>query len=409
MKKQNTRWISLIIIGFGAAVVLSFPYLQYAFYDSMMNMLGFTNTQMGNMLSVYGSLNLIAYLIGGIIADRFSSRKLLTFSLVVTGLTGFWFASAPSYSFMILIHIIWSGTTIFTYWPASIKAVKFLGSSGEQGRFLGMREAMSCLGAFLLSALGLVVFTQMGDNFKAVIIFYSIMYLVVGILTYIFLPDMGVEKGEKQRLFEGIGYVLRQPSIWVISLVIFFGYGIGIALGKLAPYLTTVYGVSDGMAALLGNISEYGVACVGPILGGFVSDKMRSSSKCMKYCFALITALTLGVILISGKYSLLIVVVAFIFISKMVQVAIRGIYYVPMDEAGIPDKYVGTAVGVVSVIGFLPEAILGTVYGNFMDRYPGEMGFIYIFGSVVLFGVIGIICTSVLMKMLKKKAMLNES
>ena len=404
MKKQNNKWLSLAIIGFGSAVVLGFPYLQYTFYDSMMAMLGFTNTQMGNIISVYGSLNLIAYLIGGIIADRFSSRKLLTFSLVVTGLTGFWFAAAPSYPIMIVIHIIWSGTTIFTYWPASIKAVKMLGSSEEQGRFLGLREAMSCLGAFVLSAMGLLVFNRMGENFQAVIIFYSIMYLVVGVLTYIFLPDTGVEKEEKTKLFEGIGYVLKQPTIWVISFVIFFGYGIGIALGKLAPYLTAVYGVSDSMAALLGNISEYGVACIGPVLGGIVSDKMHSSSRCMKYCFTVIGILMAGVILLSGNYSLMIVVVAFILISKMVQVAIRGIYYVPLDEAGIPDKYVGTAVGVASVIGFLPEAILGTVYGNFMDRFPGEAGFLYIFGTVIAFGIIGIICTTLLSRMLKKRS-----
>lgn len=402
MKKTRTT-INLIIIGFGAAVVLGLPYLQYAFYDSMKEMLGFTNVQMGNIISVYGTVNLIAYFLGGIIADKFSCRKLLTISLVVTGLTGFWFATAPSYPVMIIIHIIWSGTTIFTYWPASIKAIKMLGSSEEQGKFLGLREGLSCLGAFLLSGIGVFIFNQSGENFKTVIIFYSIAHLVFGILTYIFMPDTAAEK-EKTNVFAGIGYVLRQPSIWVISFVIFFGYGIGIGLGKLAPYLGEVYGMSDSLTALLGSISEYGVACIGPVLGGIVAGKLKSSSRCMKYCFAIISALMCGVILMSGKYSLMVVVIAFVLISKMGQVAIRGIYYVPLDEAGIPDKYFGTAVGVASTIGFLPEAIMGIVYGKIMDSFPGEQGFLYIFASVIAFGVIGIICTAVLAKMLKKKS-----
>ena len=73
----------LIVICLGGSIIYIFPYLQYTFYDSMMAELGFTNTQMGNVMSVYGALNLIAYFIGGMIADRFSSRILITFSLLL--------------------------------------------------------------------------------------------------------------------------------------------------------------------------------------------------------------------------------------------------------------------------------------------------------------------------------------
>lgn len=400
---KNNRWITLLIIGFGSAVILGFPYLQYTFYDKMIEMLGFTNTQMGNIMSVYGTLNLVAYVVGGVIADKFSCRKLLTFSLIVTAFTGFWFATAPSYITMLLIHAIWSGTTIFTYWPASIKAVQLLGSSEEQGRFLGLRESFSCLGAFLLSVCGLFVFNRMDGNFKGVIIFYSIMHLVFGILTYIFMPDTETGKAQEQKLFAGLGYVLKRPDIWIISFVIFFGYGIGTALGKLAPYLTAVYGVSDTTAVLIGNISEYGVACVGPVIGGFLSDRLHSSTRCMKYFFTAIAVLTAGVVFLTGKPQYMFVVVGLVLFGKMLQVAIRGIYYVPLDEAGIPDKYLGTAIGVASVIGFLPDAVMGPVYGTFMDKFPGETGFVYIFCSVVLFGVIGLACVVILTKLLRKR------
>ena len=50
----------LIVICLGGSIIYIFPYLQYTFYDSMMAELGFTNTQMGNVMSVYGALNLIA-------------------------------------------------------------------------------------------------------------------------------------------------------------------------------------------------------------------------------------------------------------------------------------------------------------------------------------------------------------
>lgn len=402
MTKKHNKWFILFIICLGGAVIYIFPYLQYTFYDSMMEMLGFTNTQMGNIMSVYGSLNLIAYFIGGIIADKFSTRKLLTFSLVVTGLTGFWFATSPSFTSMIIIHVIWSFTTIFTYWPAAIKAVKLLGTSEEQGRLFGIREALNCFGTLIFASLALVLFNRMGENFKVVVIYYSIIYVVVGILTFIFLPETGIDKEERPKLFEGIGYVLKQPSIWVIGFVIFFGYSVGSALGKLTPYLTAVFGMTATTAAIVGTISEYGVANVGAVAGGFISDKMKSSTRCLKYCFVLMAILLVGFVAIPGKPNFLLVAIVMGLSIKLIQTAVRGVYFVPLDEAKIPDKYVGTAAGVVSVIGFLPDAFLGTVYGNILDSFPGEAGFKYIFGSLIAFCIIGYFLTVVLIKMLKK-------
>ena len=82
--KKLNMWLMLIVICLGGSIIYIFPYLQYTFYDSMMAELNFTNTQMGNVLSIYGALNLIAYFMGGIIADRFPSRLLITFSLIIT-------------------------------------------------------------------------------------------------------------------------------------------------------------------------------------------------------------------------------------------------------------------------------------------------------------------------------------
>lgn len=406
--KQYNKWFILFIICLGGAVIYIFPYLQYTFYDSMMAMLGFSNTQMGNIMSVYGSLNLIAYFIGGIIADRFSSRKLLTFSLVVTGLTGFWFASAPSYTSMVVISVIWSFTTIFTYWPAAIKAVKLLGNSDEQGKLFGFREALNCFGTLIFASIALWLFNRMGENFQVVVVYYSIIYVVVGILTFIFLPETAVEKGEKTKLFEGIGYVLKQPSVWVIGFVIFFGYAIGTALGKLTPYLTAVYGMTATTAAIVGTISEYGVANVGAVTGGIVSDKLKSSTKCLRYCFLLMAVLLVVFVSIPGKPSLLLAAIVMGLSIKLIQTAVRGVYFVPLDEAKIPDKYVGTAAGVVSVIGFLPDAFLGTVYGNILDKMPGEAGYKCIFSSLIVFCAIGFVLTIVLTKMLKKNKAVEE-
>ncbi len=392
----------LIVICLGGSIIYIFPYLQYTFYDSMMSELGFTNTQMGNVMSVYGALNLIAYFIGGIIADRFSSRILITFSLVVTGISGFWFATFPSYTSMMIISVIWSVTTIFTYWPATIKAVKLLGDSDVQGRLFGFREALNSLGALIFSSTAMFIFTRTGENFRNVVIFYSIVYIVVGIISFIFLPNDEIGEEEKRNIFSGLGYVLKNPLIWLIGFIIFFGYAVGSIMGRLTPYLTSVFKMGVATAGIVGIINSYGVGNVGAVAGGLITDKMKSSTRFLKWCFVIMAILLAVFVAVPGVPSFLMVAIIMGLSVRLVQTAVRGVYFVPLDEAKIPAEYLGTAAGVVSVIGFAPDAFLFSVYGKIIDSMSEVAGYKVMFGSLIGFCVIGFILTSILIKMFRR-------
>lgn len=395
-------WLMLIVICLGGSIIYIFPYLQYTFYDSMMSELGFTNTQMGNVMSVYGALNLIAYFIGGIIADRFSSRILITFSLVVTGISGFWFATFPSYTSMMIISVIWSVTTIFTYWPATIKAVKLLGDSDVQGRLFGFREALNSLGALIFSSTAMFIFTRTGENFRNVVIFYSIVYIVVGIISFIFLPNDEIGEEEKRNIFSGLGYVLKNPLIWLIGFIIFFGYAVGSIMGRLTPYLTSVFKMGVATAGIVGIINSYGVGNVGAVAGGLITDKMKSSTRFLKWCFVIMAILLAVFVAVPGVPSFLMVAIIMGLSVRLVQTAVRGVYFVPLDEAKIPAEYLGTAAGVVSVIGFAPDAFLFSVYGKIIDSMSEVAGYKVMFGSLIGFCVIGFILTSILIKMFRR-------
>lgn len=402
--KKLNMWLMLIVICLGGSIIYIFPYLQYTFYDSMMAELNFTNTQMGNVLSIYGALNLIAYFMGGIIADRFPSRLLITFSLIITGISGFWFASFPSYTAMIIIHVIWSLTTIFTYWPAMIKAVKLLGNSDVQGRLFGFREALNSLGSLILSSVAMWIFTTSGENFRNVLVFYSIAYIVIGIVSFLFLPKKDVEEDKpKQSIFAGLGYVLRNPTVWLIGFIIFFGYAVGSTMGRLTPYLTSVFKMGVTTAGIVGIINTYGVGNVGAVAGGLITDKMKSSTRFLKWCFVVMAALLIAFVAIPGTPSFLVIAIIMGLTVRLVQTAVRGVYFVPLDEAKIPTEYLGTAAGVVSVIGFSPDAFLFTIYGRLIDNLSEVAGYKLMFGSLIIFCAVGFVLTLLLTKRLKKE------
>lgn len=403
-KSSMNKWILLMIICLGGGIIYIFPYIQYSYYDSMMNMLGLDNLKMGNLMSLYGTLNLFGYFFGGVIADKFKYKYLITFSLVGTGITGFIFASAPSYSVMMLIAVMWSITTVFTYWPAMMKAVKLLGSEDEQGKLFGFREAGFSLASLAFTSIGLAIFKNTGEDFGALVIFYSVIYVVCGIATFIFLPNQDdTSTKNEQSIFYGLGYVLKSPKVWNAGLVIFCAYSVGITLGKLSPYLTGVFKMGVSVAAMISIINEYAIPNIGAVGGGLLVDKAKSSTKIIMIGFAAMAVLLVGFVAVPGKPSLLYMVIALGFSIKLMQSALRGIYFVPVSEIGIPDKYVGTAIGVISVIGFLPDAFLQTIWGGILDANPGESGFKMMFSILIVFCMVGFILTVILQRSIAKR------
>ena len=54
--------------------------------------------------------------------------------------------------------------------------------------------------------------------------------------------------------------------------------------------------------------------------------------------------------------------------------ALRGLYFAIMEEGKVPLIYTGTAVGVISVIGYTPDIFMGPLMGWLIDRSPGPEG-----------------------------------
>lgn len=73
----------------------------------------------------------------------------------------------------------------------------------------------------------------------------------------------------------------------------------------------------------------------------------------------------------------------------------------PLSEVKIPMAIFGTASGLLSVIGFLPDVFIHTWYGGMIDA-QGTAAFSSIFGFEIMFGVIGCIALVMLLRSIKK-------
>ena len=131
--------LTLLILVVSAAAFYQIPYLRWTFYDGMMELSGLNNTQFGLTMSVYGTVSMILYLPGGIIADKISSRILVPVSLIVTGAAGLILMTGPGFGVQMVSYILLAAAGTLTFWAALNKAVRNL-DGGDGSRMFGLLE-----------------------------------------------------------------------------------------------------------------------------------------------------------------------------------------------------------------------------------------------------------------------------
>lgn len=408
-KRTINRWVMLVILSAATGLLYQLPYLRYSYYDAMLEAFGYSNVQLGNLMSVYGLGSVICYVIGGVVADRFADKYLLMLGQVLTALGGFLFATFPSYPISLAISFFWAFCGALVFWPAVINYIKTLGSDSEQGRIYGLFEGLR---GFITTVLGLGIvalfnyYASQSMGLRAVIICYAVINLVFGIMTFIFVPyekkSSVNESGQKVSVVQNFLIAIKLPAAWTITISIFCTMTCFICLGYMTPYLTGVMGATVAFAATIGTIRTWGLQIVGGAGGGVIADKIRSSSLTMTFAFIVIAAGFALYMILPTNRSMLVIATILMFAFGVAIYVNRGVYFATMSEAGVPDSLGGTVVGFASALGFLPDAFMYTIIGNWLDKYDTVTGYRMIFATGAISGLIGMAVCFMMYRNLKK-------
>jgi len=221
--QELRRWLVMTVLSVSGGVIFLLPFLQEVYYKPLMQALGIDNTQVGTLLSAFGVSSMICYFPGGWLADRVSPRKLLTSSLVATGLAGLYFASFPSYAQSLAIHAFWGASITLLFWGAMIRVTRGWAPPEQQGKAFGLLETGRGLGEVLSSAALVAVFGWLGSGDRAlasVIVLFSAIILALGLMCWFVLDEADGRLREEDRFrigFAEILQVLRTPVVWLIA------------------------------------------------------------------------------------------------------------------------------------------------------------------------------------------------
>ncbi|GAA0701923.1 MFS transporter [Paraclostridium ghonii] len=404
--KNFKRYFLIFVLAFGTTAMYSLPYMKSSFYDPMQQALNLSHTQIGNLLSVYGMVGMVAYFVGGWFADKFSVKILIPFSLISSGLLGLYFATFPSYNQILLIFVLWGFTTILTFFSASIKVVRMQGDESEQGRLFGFNEGLSGIAGTLISFIGLYLFGKITDisiGFKYVVWLYSGASILSGILLYFLIEDKKEESSSDEPLtLKTLSKVVTMPKAWLIGLIIFSTYLVFSSLTYLSPYLSEVYVMPMTLVSALSIIRTYVIKMGASPAAGILTDKVGSSIKVM-FIGYILTAITMAAFLVIPKgNNFMIIAVINMIILSIILFGFRGIYFASVSESNISMETTGMVVGFASFIGFSPDAFYYTLAGKWLDTY-GQTGYKYIFILSVGAALLGVGATYMLNKINQKE------
>ena len=401
LKKGSFLSITLLILS--GELIFLLPYvLARVFRPTFLEVFNLTNLQLGGLFSIYGTMAILSYVYGGVLSDKFKPKILIALSLFFTALGGLLLATYPSYFMLQLLWGYWGFTTVFLFWGAMIKATRVWGGSKNQGEAFGLLDGGRGLVAASMGTLGVLIFSLFLTNdielaslperknaFRYVILFSSFIVFLTGILVIILMKSS--QEGVTNRnasLIPNIKSILKIQSVWLIMFIIIAAY-VGYKVTDIySLYASDVMNFNNLEAANIGSLQMYLRPLVCLLIALFANNKSYIHLIIIGFIIMLIGALifSFGIVQVDMNY---------VFFFSLIVVAtgtyaIRALYFSLMQEGRIPLVLTGTAVGVISVVGYTPDIFASPVIGYLLDTYPGIVGHQYVFSMLVVFSILGL-------------------
>lgn len=393
------RFLLLFALGVAYGFMYVMPYMKSSFYDQMIAAMGVTNEQLGYLITYYTAALTLSYIPGGWVADKFKPKMVVTVSIFGQAALSFLFmVTYQNYTMACIIWAAMAFTGGFAFWPALFKGIRLCGSDEEQGRIFGIFEALNGLASLALSFIMLFIMAAVGGSdlvsgFKSALMYMGILSAVSGFLVLFLMPNdaaygVSEEEAKKKITKEEFIATFKMPGVWIISLLLWNYVTASAVSSYLTPYSTSVLGLSATLAATVGTLRYYGCRMIGGPLGGVLADNVFKSVSKEQMLAAVAVIITFGIFLFLPTGLNQYVISMLLLLAGTAMFLIKGTIFSPQAEYGIPTQVSGTAVAIATLIGYLPDFFVHSMFGSWIDAAGDSQELIVAaYNKIIMYGV----------------------
>ena len=348
---------------------------------------GLTETQVGLVISSFFLSYAIMQPIGGSLADRFGSRKVILFSLIAWSI--FTILTGMAWSFIsLIVNRFVLGIGEGSYPSASQVSLAETFPQKERGRaksgLLAAGKLAGVLGTLAIASL-ISIF-----DWQFMFIFLGVVGLLLAFFYWKYFYPVGTQGIQKNAPSEkmSLKQALKIPLLWQLT-VIYFGISI-VSWGTAAWMPSYMVKVRD-----LDLVSMGAVATIPAILGlitmlftGWLLDKyMVGREKYLIVSGALIGMISLYFFISAPSIPYVVMYGAFASIG--IAIALTTTLTMPLKY--IASSSIGTATGMVYLGGQLAGVIAPTVMGFMIQQFNGsyDAGFWFLISALFIALIVG--------------------
>ncbi|MBV6761053.1 MFS transporter [Rhodococcus opacus] len=343
---------------------------------------GLGHAQQGMVISAFFLSYALCQIPGGLLADRFGSRRVVCWSLLIwslfTALTG----TAWAFGVLLVIRFVF-GVGQGVYPAAAMKAVADRTLPQQRMTATGWAQSSNAFGAVLAPLIAAPIIAVWGWRMS----FFAIAGL--GVLVWaaiqLWLPatlPQSDDASPRPDARGGLRTVLASGVMWRFTLM-FFGYGIIVwGLNSWIPsYLQTERGISLTGSGLLSAIPAL-VGGVAIIVGGKLIDRLGGRHRVI--VFPAMTVCAVCILFLNRVTSLTEFVALLSLATASATLCYMPIFAIPLRT--LPAGLVGTGSGMINFGGQAAGFITPMVMGALVDRYSYTAAFGFLVVGAVLAG-----------------------
>ena len=364
-----------------------------------------SDAQIGEAQALYGITAVLSYFFGGFIADKWEPKKLLSISLFLTAIGGFWMTLIPSIFTLKILYAFWGVSTILLFWASLIKATKQWGNKNNQGLSFGLLDggrgffaaSIALFGASILTYFfpekGIeITFHNKVETLQYIIGTITFIVFLVALLVWTVLPKdpLKVEAETAfQFNFKKAFSLMKKKKVIFHSLIIFCAYCSYKLTGVYGTYAKDVWQYSLEEATYFAVFIQF-LRPIAAISVGWIADKFIPSKIIVPSFSILILASAILGFGFFNTQPVFLSITIFIFMA-LGTYSLRGLYFAIIEETKTPIQLTGTLVGIISVVGFTPDIFMSLFIGYMLGENPTLIDYQHLFTTFTIIPIVGLL------------------